>query len=141
MPKRKPEYEQIKDGGAFVYISGAEGCLMCCDCGLVHRVRLFIADDTARLIAVEMTRDARKTAAARNRGEGGLQRGENRQWELRRIERERTTSKKGQNDGATRNRSDRVSAGASPDGRAANSEEIRRVATVDGSAEKGGRFG
>ena len=76
MANKKPEYDQIKDGGAFVYVSGAAGNLMCCDCGLVHNTRITIADDDHRLISIEMRRDARKTAAARKRLEGALQNNE-----------------------------------------------------------------
>ena len=85
-------YDHIKDGMAIVYKDGASGSLMCCDCGLVHQVRLAIADDDQRLITMILKRDGRKTAAARKRGEGALQNNDKTVWRL-------TKRRKGKDDG------------------------------------------
>jgi len=62
------EYETVRDNTPFIRISGEEWCLQCCDCGLVHRIKVAISDVENKVISMELTRDNRKTAAARRAG-------------------------------------------------------------------------
>lgn len=61
--KRKDKYEQVVDHVPFKVGDGETWYLACCDCGLVHTVK--IATDGEGALKITMARHQRKTANRR----------------------------------------------------------------------------
>lgn len=66
------DYDHLNDDGAFVVTSGKEGFLMCCDCGLVHKMTATIADDAQRLITIQLTKREKDNGNRRGAKEKGI---------------------------------------------------------------------